>query len=179
MNMLLTGTRGVGKTTVCQAMAELARAEGHAVGGVLTPLVSDGDGLKAGFEAHDLAGRAHWLLAHMQRPLDGPRVGPYAFDAAGLARAIDAIRAAIGNMVDLLFLDEIGPLELEKGEGFAPVLDELPLDGPGHVLIVVRPSLLAELRRRLRRIDFGIYTVTEHNRTILPPIVLRELWPRD
>jgi nucleoside-triphosphatase THEP1 len=177
MNMLLTGTRGVGKTTVCQAMADLARAEGRAVGGVLTPLVLDSDGVKAGFEAHNLANGERWLLAHMQRPLDGPRVGAYVFDSSGLAGAIAAIRAAMTNGVDLLFLDEVGPLELERGEGFAPLLKELHLDGPGHVCMVVRPSLLPELRRRLGRIDFGIYTVTEQNRTILPPIILRELFP--
>ena len=36
MNVLLTGKRQVGKTTVCKQVAELARGLGHDPAGVLT-----------------------------------------------------------------------------------------------------------------------------------------------
>ena len=179
MNVLLTGIRQVGKSSVCQAVAELARARGHDIQGVLSPAMHDGDSVKVGFEALDAGSGQRWLLAHMEQGLDGPRIGPYVFDAAGLARAIGVLKRACDAKDGLLLVDEIGPLELERGQGFAPILDRLPLQGPGHVLLVVRPALLPALRRCLSRADFSIYTVTEHNREILPGHIVRELWPDD
>jgi len=179
MNVLLTGTRQVGKTSVCQAVAELARARGHDIQGVLSPAMHDGNSAKVGFEALDAGSGQRWLLAHTEQGLDGPRIGPYVFDAAGLARAIGVLKRACDATDGLLLVDEIGPLELERGQGVAPILDRLPLQGPGHVLIVVRPALLPALRRRLSRADFSIYTVTEHNRETLPGHIVREFWPDD
>jgi len=174
MNVLLTGEIQVGKTTVCQAMVELVRARGRHPQGVLTPALHDDNGVKVGFEALDVSSGQRWLLARAQRELDGPRVGRYTFDAAGLAQAIEVLKRACAEPSDLLLVDEIGPLE---GGGFAPVLDRLPLQGAGHVLIVVRSALLTALRRRLHRTDFSIYTVTEDNRDILPRHIVQELWP--
>ena len=111
--------------------------------------------------------------------LDGPRVGRYTFDAASLAQAIEVLKRASGAASDLLFVDEIGPLELEQSGGFAPVLDKLPLQGPGHVLLVVRPALLLELRRRLSGADFVVFTVTEENRDGLPRRIVQSLWPKE
>ena len=181
MNVLLTGTRQVGKTSVCQAVAELARARGHDIQGVLSPALHcyDENSAKVGFEALDAGSGQRWLLAHTEQGLDGPRIGPYVFDAAGLARAIEVLERACHATDGLLLVDEIGPLELERGQGFAPILDRLPLQGPGHVLIIVRPALLPALRRRLSRADFSIYTVTEHNREILSGHIVREFWPDD
>ena len=175
MKLFLTGKRGVGKTSVCQAVVESARARGRRPQGVLSIALFDGSGVKVGFEAMDAGSGQRWLLAHTAQPLDGPRIGPYVLDTLGLARAIDVLKRACSTP-DLMILDEVGPLEIERNEGFAPVLDILPLEGPGHLLIVVRPSLLPEMRRRLGR-DSGIYTVSEGNRDILPAHMVQELWP--
>jgi len=175
MKLFLTGSRGVGKTSVCQAVVHLARSRGRRPEGVLSIALFDGNGAKIGFEAMDANSGQRWLLGHAAQALDGPRIGPYCLDSSGLARAIDVLERAC-NTPDLMILDEVGPLELERNDGFAPVLDILPLEGPGHLLIVVRPSLLPEARRRLGR-DFSIYTVSEGNRDILPSHVVQELWP--
>ena len=157
--ILLTGRRGVGKTTVCQAVAELARRRGYRPGGVITPALyacpepvlsracpersrrvegrsrRDSRGAKVGFEAVDVGSGERWPLARTDQELGGPRVGPYSFDSAGLARALRVLRRAAtagtgatnrrnsAVPCDLLMVDEIGPLELEQGEGFAPILD--------------------------------------------------------
>ena len=118
----------------------------------------------------------HLSVWHQPAPAIGETLH---FDADGLAKAVAVLLNAAAAPPDLLFVDEIGPLELQRNEGFAPVLELLPLDGPGHVLVVVRPSLLAALRRRLGRMDFSIYTVTEDNRAILPEIIVREFWAHD
>ena len=73
-------------------------------------------------------------------------------------------------------VDEIGPLELEQDQGFAPILDLLPVEGPIHTLIVVRPALLDPLLLHLRDIEWSIFSVTEQNRDELPLRIVEELW---
>jgi nucleoside-triphosphatase THEP1 len=208
--ILLTGRRGVGKTTVCQAVAELARRRGYWPGGVITPAlyaypepfdftqdrqsrracpadwelgIGNWELTKVGFEAMDVGSGERWPLAHTDQKMGGPRVGPYSFDPAALARALRVLRRAISAGCDLLMVDEIGPLELGQGKGFAPILDLLPVEGPTHTLIVVRPALLDPLLLRLRdavrrpcRTGFTVFSVTEENRDELPLQIVETLW---
>lgn len=174
--IFLTGGRGVGKTTVCQVVAELARRREYRPGGVVTPAFYEGHGAKVGLEAMDVGSGARWLLARTDRELGGPRVGPYSFDPAALARALKVLRKAATAGYDLFIVDEIGPLELEQGEGFAPILDLLPLEGPTHTLIVVRPELLDALRLRLSSTRPTVFNVTKENRDELPRQIIERLW---
>jgi nucleoside-triphosphatase THEP1 len=214
----------VGKTTVCQAVAELARRRGYRPGGVITPAlyacpepcrrarpadwelgIGNWELTKVGFEAVDVGSGERWPLARtddpstsrsgerspeqsrrmvgpsgQRRELGGPRVGPYSFDPDGLDRTLRVLRGAISAQCDLLVIDEIGPLELEQGEGFAPILDLLPVETPTHTLIVVRPALLDPLLLRLRETSFAtpskIFSVTEGNRDDLPLRIVEALW---
>jgi len=193
--ILLTGRRGVGKTTVCQAVAKLARRRGYRPGGVITPALyacpelvlskvegqsqRDSHGAKVGFEAVDVGSGERWPLARTDRELDGPWVGPYSFEPAGLDRALRVLERAISAGCDLLMVDEIGPLELEQGKGFAPVLDLLPVGGPTHTLIVVRPPLLDQLLLHLRDMESTVFSVTAGNRDELPMRIVEELWGID
>jgi len=186
MLLLLTGAIGVGKTTVCCKVVGLARAGGRQPRGILTPPLYDADGAKAGFEALDVASGRRWPLAHKTEPLGGPRVGPYAFDRSGLERALRALRKAMAPGTDLLVVDEIGPLELEQGDGFAPLLEALPRGGPDHVLLVVRSGLVEAACRRLRAMGagpsiggLGVYTVTLGNREGMARSIVEALWPDD
>ena len=81
--VLVTGRRGVGKTTVCQAVAELARRRGYRPQGVITPALyacpepldfaqdklcrraypADWELTKVGFEAVDVGSGERWPLA--------------------------------------------------------------------------------------------------------------------
>jgi nucleoside-triphosphatase THEP1 len=192
--ILLTGRRGVGKTTVCQAVAELARRRGYRPGGVITPALyacpadwelgmGNWELTKVGFQALDVGSGERWPLARTDPEIRGPRVGPYSFDPAALARALRVLGRAISAGCDLLMVDEIGPLELEQGKGFAPILDLLPVEGPTHTLIVVRLALLDPLLLRLRgavgrpyRTGFTVFSVTEENRDELPLQIVEALW---
>jgi nucleoside-triphosphatase THEP1 len=174
--ILLTGRRGVGKTTVCQAVAGLARRRGYQPAGVITPALYHSQGMKVGFEAVDVGSGERWSLSRTDRELGGPRVGAYSFDPDGLARALGVLTIAVTEGCDLFMVDEIGPLELEQGEGFAPVLDLLPVEGPTHTLIVIRPTLLDRLRLHLEGTEFTVFSVTEENRDELPLRIVKELW---
>jgi nucleoside-triphosphatase THEP1 len=76
--------------------------------------------------------------------------------------------ALIANM-DWLVIDEIGPLELHHGQGFAFALE--PLSDSVRVpnaIVMVRESLVDELAERLGRLDTLRIHVTADARSQLP-----------
>lgn len=166
---LLTGERGAGKSTVCLRVAEMARAAGLPVAGVASAYA---DLQRGRLEAVDLSTSQRWPLASAVESLGGPAIGRFSFSPAGLARALDALQRAAGLDVALLVVDEVGPLELGRREGFYPLLERLRrLDSP-DLLVVVRPSLLGELRAFLAGERQSVLEVTASTRESLPGRIL-------
>jgi len=177
MNVLLTGERQVGKTTVCKQVAELARGLSYDPAGVLAPALLGEDGLPAAYHALMVSDGEQRLLARADDDLGGPRTSRYSFDAAVFSWVIGRLRRAISQGCDLLIVDEIGPLELEQGRGLAPLLSDLCAEGlPPPLLLVVRPELTGRLQDRLPEIPFRRFTVTQENRQSLPDAIVKELF---
>jgi nucleoside-triphosphatase THEP1 len=176
MNVLLTGERQVGKTTICKQVAELACGLGYNPAGVLTPVVLDEDGFPAIRYALMVSDGQQRLLARANGDLGGPRTSRYSFDEDVLSWVIGRLRAAISQGCDLLIVDEIGPLELEQGRGLAPILTDLSAGKLPPLLLVVRPELMGQLRERLPGIPFRTFTVTQGNRQILADTIVKELF---
>ena len=170
----LVGPVGVGKTTVAARVAGLARAQGLVCGGLLSPAILDGCGQKVGIWGVDLRTGERLTLARVDRELGGPTIGPYSFDAAALAWAIELVERDAGES-DLLVVDEIGRLELEEERGLAPLLPILRARRAGRSLVLVRDSLLELLRKKLEPVGLDLFWVTEDNRQELPSRVAAEL----
>ncbi|HOG48556.1 MAG TPA: nucleoside-triphosphatase [Anaerolineae bacterium] len=144
--ILVSGPSGCGKTTLCARVVDLARAAGLAVAGVITwPRFVDGR--KVGLDVEDLQQGDRRPLAESAGMSDGPSTGAWHFHAAGLAFGAQALARA--TPCHLLVVDELGPLELERGEGWRAGLDALVAGGYRLGLAVVRPALVAALARRL------------------------------
>ncbi|MCL6430793.1 MAG: DUF2478 domain-containing protein, partial [Anaerolineae bacterium] len=145
---LLVGETGAGKTTVCTRLAGWALAQGWRVGGIITRPLCDASGRRTVLLAGDLWTGEERLLASLERDLGGPRCGRHSFAAEAFAWACRAVLAALTGGADLIILDEVGPLELEAGVGFAPVLDALAR-APCPRLLVVRRAWWKVLAGRL------------------------------
>ncbi len=143
MVTIVTGEQGIGKTSFLLHYLKTYTSPDTS-GGILTPAVTDASGqIKTGFDALDISTGRRWPLGRTTKNLGGPEFGPFSFSAEGFSRAADTFKAALSRKDSFLFLDEIGPLELEKKAGFytlLPLLSRIP--EPCRLCVVIRPSLI-------------------------------------
>jgi nucleoside-triphosphatase len=143
--LVLTGEFGSGKSSICRTVARTAEARGMDVAGVVCPAIYR-DGRKVGIRAIDLRAGTERLLATL-RTDPHPGELDWAFDGDVLAWT-DRVIAATGQC-DLLIVDELGPLELERGEGMVSALELLRRQEYKIAVVVVRPRLLERFQALL------------------------------
>jgi len=162
--VLISGERGVGKSTLLLVVRAAALRAGLRTGGFLS-VARFADGEKTGIDLMDAASGHVRPLA--QTDGSGPvQTGRYTFDAGALAAGVGY--AAAGRSADLFFVDELGPLELVRGEGWAAVLPMIVARAYGVALVVVRPALLDVARAVLALPpDAPLIVVTRANRDAL------------
>lgn len=188
MLALVTGDIGVGKTTVVGQVVTLARARGYVCAGLWAP-AHVVDGRKVGIETVDLSNGERRRLAvrllplatdvpsasreaHKEDSVASERLGGYTFDPAVLAWANRVLASAVAAQPDLLVVDEIGPLELERNGGLAPVLVPLAAMAVPRALVVVRAWLLDALRARLPGVPTAVFAVDADTRERVPKQVM-------
>jgi nucleoside-triphosphatase THEP1 len=173
---LVVGEIGAGKTTLCLRVAGQARAQGWRVGGIVTRPLLAPSGSRTALLAEDLWTGEEQLLASLERDLGGPGCGRHSFAAEAFAWACRAVEAALTGGADLIILDEVGPLELAAGAGFAPVLSAL-LQAPCARLLVVRRGWWKALAERLPSAPL-IFEVEPNTRDGLAERVVGALLPQ-
>ena len=159
--VILSGTRGVGKSTVCVRTVKQARERGYTCGGIITVTRPGG-----ALDVLDVqTGAARRLTV---RSSETPVVvqGRFRLDPAILAWG----NAALGRAVPchLLVVDELGPLEFEGGQGWSTAFDVLHRIDYVLALVVVRPELVVEAQRRLPPGTTTVLSVARENRESLP-----------
>lgn len=144
---ILAGSRGSGKTTLCQRLAAEARALDWEVAGVISPAVFDGLE-KTGMEVLDLRSGESRQFAHRPLNADGK-------PAAHSGWVYNQIALAWGNEVlskavpcDMLVVDEMGLLEFETECGWNAGLAAIDTRAYRVGLVTLRPELLSAARKR-------------------------------
>jgi nucleoside-triphosphatase THEP1 len=144
--VILSGWRGAGKTSLCRRLVEIARARGWSVAGLLSPGRFDGDH-KIGIDVEDLAsGERHLLAIPNPDYQPGALKGGWLFDDAWLSWG-NHVLASVAS-VDLLVVDELGPLEFDQGRGWTAGLEALDRGLFRRAIVVIRPELLERARLR-------------------------------
>ncbi len=166
--IILTGERGIGKTTVCREIVSLAQAEGYTCGGILT--LSQPDGELDVLNVHS---------SDTRRLTVGPDVedvviqGPFRFDPETLAWGNEALAST--RPCHLLVIDELGPLEIERGGGWHRAFDALRRNDHVLAVVVVRPELVAHAQMRFPISASTVFTVTRDDRDSIPLTLLETL----
>jgi len=162
--LLLTGSPGVGKTTVLLRVVEALKAKGYSVGGMLSREVRSG-GARVGFEVLDLSSDRRGWLAHVNQP-SGPQVGRYRVNLEDLnSIGVEAIGKAVEGF-DVVVIDEVGPMELFS-ERFKEAVRRAVESGKVVVGVVhwkARDRLIEEVKKRE---DAEVIVVTYENRNKL------------
>jgi len=168
---LITGTPRIGKTTLLLDILGSLRANGYTIGGMATREVCS-RGVRIGFEILDLASSDRGWLAHVNRKT-GPRVGKYRVNLEDLEKiGVNAIRNALQNM-DVVAIDEIGPMELFSAKFKKAV--KKALEGYNPVLAVVHwkaQNKLIDLAKK--REDAETIIVTAENREKLSEQIIEK-----
>jgi nucleoside-triphosphatase len=169
--LLLTGSPGVGKTSVLLRIVESLKARGYSVGGMVSRevrVVRD----RVGFEILDLnTGKKGWLAHVAQR--QGPQVGRYRVNLEDLESiGVEAIANAVTSS-DVIVIDEIGPMELHSQKFREAIMKAA--EGPKLLVGVVHWKATDVLITRMKTMnDAEVHLVTLENRENLHALVLKK-----
>ncbi len=140
-------------------VAEELKRRGFKIGGMATREVRE-RGVRVGFEIIDLATGEKGILAWVGGG-SGPRVGKYLVNLRDLdGVGVKAVRRALSE-ADVVFVDEVGPMELYSEEFRSAVREAA---GSGKPLIATvhyraRDRLISELKTAASRL-FEVNTAT-------------------
>lgn len=125
-NYFLVGLPKSGKTTILRQLAKDLQKQGYRVGGFLSPEMME-HGTRKGFDIEDIATGKTARLA--DEGGGGPRIGRYHVDV----RNFESIAMQImenAYQFDVIFIDEIGAMELESIRFADALADLMQTDTP-------------------------------------------------
>ena len=132
--VVIVGPSGAGKSTLCRRVVDEWRGRELPAAGVMAELRHDTPGLRG----LDVATGRRLPLAEFDRATGGPNTGRWHFHQDSLAAGITWCETVPQHA--LFVVDEIGPLELDQGLGWAPIVPRLAAH-QGPALVAVRPAL--------------------------------------
>ncbi len=159
MLIIVTGTIGIGKTTICQKVIKTAESQGYSCGGIVTYKAPD-----KSIIIKDIQTGKSVTLASMEKIYQGPHTGKYYFNPEAINFGIRAIDR--GRRSAILVVDEIGHLEL-NGEGFINAIEIIRGRGFNNCITVIRNGLLSAFLPRLDGAPL-IFEASVNNRDQLP-----------
>jgi nucleoside-triphosphatase len=163
-HILITGSPGVGKTTLIAALVD--RLPGTKAG-FFTREIREG-GLRTGFMIETLDGKTE-VLAEASR-VGFPRVGKYRVLTESL-RSV-AVPAML-KRADIIIIDEIGKMEAAY-EGFVPAV-LTALSGHPTVMATIAGRGTAAIEEIKRRADVLVFEVTRDNRDSIAEAILEKV----
>lgn len=144
--LLLSGTSGSGKTTLCLKLLKKLKTHPIHIAGVICPPAFEGSD-KTGILLLDLTSGEERLLARLRRESDaGISTQRWNFSEENMLWGNERLASAVP--CDVLIVDELGPLEFERGLGFTNAFAAIDSGMYRGALVVIRPSLLEQAFRR-------------------------------
>lgn len=144
--ILVSGPIGAGKTAFCLAAIELARTRSWDVSGLISRPFFEG-GVKTAIDALNLRNGETRRLACLREGRSAAiATQNWYFDAEVLDWGNEVLRRAVP--CDMLVVDEMGPLEFERQQGWLEGLHALDSRLYQLAFATVRPNLLLRAQNR-------------------------------
>ena len=159
MNIIISGAKHFGKTTVAQKLVEKLKQNNILVGGILC----------IGDDITDImSGETKRFLYHTEVP-DSQHIGPHYIKNSVIRFAEKATRKAVSKGA-YAFIDEYGKLEL-RGRGFDNITQEsLPSE---KCIIVIRNINVLDFIEKFNTYEFKVFELNQKNRNNLHEEVFR------
>ena len=158
--IIVTGKIGSGKSTLCNQLAAYFRAAGWQVSGLISRGIFTDNQKKAIAVVNIGDGEVRQLATYRSRPVPvNDELLPYHwdFDTAALVWG-NQVFNQIG-LTDLLVVDELGPLEMIRNQGWTAAISALDAHNFRLALLVIRPSLLSQAVKHWPRAQ--VVTITD------------------
>lgn len=157
--MILSGDIDSGKSTLCLHLLERIKTSQLDAKGIISPPGVD-NGVKSEINILNVAtGEMRNLATLNSMNPQGIYTTRWQFSKESLDWGNQILLQA--TPCDLLFIDELGPLELERNEGWQEGLIALESRNYALAILVVRPRLIQNVKERWQ--DAEIITVTREN----------------
>ncbi len=169
--IIITGSPGVGKTTVFWKVVKELRKHGLVIGGFVCPEVRV-SGKRIGFDIVDLESGRRGILSRVCSPGEvAPRVGRYCVNVKEAEEVgVGALRWAVEN-AHIVAIDEVGPMEF-KVPALRQAMFKVLLSDKDVIAVVHRRSV-NDVSKALGNIA-RIYLISLSNRDIVPSKIVRE-----
>lgn len=141
---IITGKQGEGKTTLASDIVKDLKEKNISVGGILAPGYFE-KGKRTGFDVFDIKSGIRQILCSIYYADSIFKAGPFGFSSEGILCGRKALYTQNLIDCDVVFIDEIGPLEL-SGNGWSECIDKIVKRYKGVLVIVVRESLIEAVR---------------------------------
>jgi nucleoside-triphosphatase len=168
---ILSGEENIGKSTLCRIIIEYCKLKNIIVSGIRSELEIVNN-LKTEINSYDIKTGEKVNLAVYSPGWDEKKPErKWKFNREALDWGNDVLRRAVPT--DLLIIDEIGYLEIEKGEGWNACFNILESNQYKLALIVIRPELLPIASNRFKKVC--IFDLQENNRKIIENKLIKQL----
>jgi len=149
---VITGRRGAGKSRYCLELLDRSERLGLKCGGIISPAVYN-SGVKTAFFTMDVVTKEQRLCGvHTE---NGGTIGAWKMDPAVLQWGNRLLESSCP--CDCLFVDELGPLEFIKHQGYIEAFELLRNGAYGKACVVVRPECIDAFRTIIP--DFDVYSI--------------------
>jgi nucleoside-triphosphatase THEP1 len=142
--ILLTGPMRSGKTSFCKALFKLLKEKSPLPFAIVEENERDREGIPISLALRDLGTEEEIPLASREwslPPVHGA-YPPFVFSAQAFSWAEARVRKSVEMGCGPVLLDEIGPLEANKGEGLFGIIEWTLINGSAPLLLTIRPDLV-------------------------------------
>jgi nucleoside-triphosphatase THEP1 len=137
---ILSGPREIGKTTFLKMLIDQTRHLNIQTAGVLSPALNE-NGQKIGIDLIELrTGNIKHLATLRQMESEGVLTDRWAFSKEVMDWGNQVLARSIP--CQLLIVDELGPIELERGQGWQNGITALSSNQFQAAVVVIRPELI-------------------------------------